>query len=79
MLLCAPKNTRREQQRAALLELKIAEMTDRERDFEKIKAELMNRIAAGNAHAEELQRQNDRVSCCLVFSFFFFFVRSESC
>ena len=37
-------------------------MTDRERDFEKIKGELMSRIAAGNAHAEELQRLNDRVS-----------------
>ena len=51
----------REQQRAAQLELKIAEMTDRAKDFERMKAEMAERIQAANARAQQLQRANDQV------------------
>ncbi len=57
---------RREQQRAAQLELKIAEMTDRAQDFEKMKEELMQRMKQANDRAQQLQRQNDQVCCALM-------------
>ena len=53
---------RREQQRAAQLELKIAEMTDRAKDFEKLKADLLARMSAQDTEVQRLKRENDQAS-----------------
>ena len=52
---------RKERQRAGELELKIAEFADRERDFEKMKNDLMKRLQAANKHAQQLQQQNNQL------------------
>ena len=56
LLLC-----RREQQRAAQLELKIAEMTDRAKDFETMKGGLMQRVKEQDLEVQRLKRENDQV------------------
>lgn len=62
--VCAalPSVYSREQQRAGQLELKIAEMTDRAKDFENMKNDLMARVTAAKAETQDLKRENDEVS-----------------